>query len=319
MLATRGQLSIAASFFIAAAAAANAQGVGAGATHQLVNEIQALIEKGQRERLADPLFLEDLQAVLRRHDSPWRVTVFEDDFSGRGPEPARPWQVTRGEFRVDWRHGLRSLVSTSRAAADPAPRPEQREKVKSKDVAAALLGALMQQALSDNEQRADASQDRGASSQRMDAAVATPGEPAAVAAMVAIPNAFRLQVELSGRPVSGVAAPRLEIGPFQGANMHMGYRLIHQGNAAPAFTLLAVSGRGVSTVDTLDERIDLSDDQPHRLEWERDRSGRMRISLDDRLLMDVVDRRFRDSFDGLTVVNAAGDFALRSVRIDAAR
>jgi len=304
---------------------AAAQHSGGDDTTKLVDEIRTLLDKGERERLADPWFLRDLREVLQRYDDPWRTLILEEDFSARGSEPPPPWRVLRGEFLVDWRRGLRAVVEPGRAPPPPPqqqqrqepPREERRDD--SKDVAKALIGALMQQALSGESARDERPAEPAAEQPAPPAAATTPPEPAFVTAAVAIPNAFAISIELSARPVAGVATPRLELGPYQGADIQAGYRLVHESGASPSFTLLSASTRRTATVDLVDRAIDLTDGEPHRLEWTRDSAGRMRISLDGEVLIEVTDRRFRDPFDGLAVLNAAGDFALRRVRIDGAR
>ena len=72
-------------------------------------------------------------------------------------------------------------------------------------------------------------------------------------------------------------------------------------------------------MDLTDRPIDLRDNAPHTLQWSRDGRGTMKVSLDGKALMQVTDRRFKDPFDGLVVVNAAGDFALRRVVLNGGR
>ena len=313
-LRTVAQPLVAAAVILVVAAPAFAQSAGAGDMDALVDEVRRMVDKGERERLADPWFLKDLRALIDRYDNPWRSSILDEDFSARGPAAPRPWQVMAGEFLVDWRHGLRSVVSGYRSEPEPQP---QDKRSKRNDVAAAILGALVKQAISgDSQAQASASQPRGGSSS--DPATRS-AEPAAVAARVAIPNAFVISIDVSARPVSGVTQPRLEIGPFQGASTENGYRLIHQSGASPSFTLVSVSGQRVATVDLVDRAIDLQDNAPHTLKWSRDARGLMKISLDGTVLMQVTDRRFKDPFDGLVVVNAAGDFALRKVQIQGGR
>ncbi len=41
----------------------------------------------------------------------------------------------------------------------------------------------------------------------------------------------------------------------------------------------------------------------------------MEVWLDDQLLIRAVDRSFRDPFDGLSVLNGAGDFSLAYMQV----
>ncbi len=42
----------------------------------------------------------------------------------------------------------------------------------------------------------------------------------------------------------------------------------------------------------------------------------MVVKIDGAEIMNVIDRSFRDAFDGVVLVNSGGDYALRSITID---
>ncbi|MEE8225858.1 MAG: hypothetical protein V3R30_03480 [Kiloniellales bacterium] len=279
------------------AAPAQAQGVEPGNQVQtLVNELRAELDRAEKDRLADPWFLRDLRQILDRYDFPWQVRILHDDFSGQGPGPDAPWRVTAGEFLIDWRHGLRTVIKP----------PRQTQSQQQSDPTAALIGALLQQALT-GEQGGQQT---------------TSQEPtyAAMIAPARISNAFAIEIELSSRPVDGVSTGRLEFGPYQGEGANAGYRLVYSPGApagSPSLELLRVSSRGTtSTLEFYDQPLSLQDGQPHTLTWTRDRAGMMVVKLDGQVLMETTDRSYRDPFDGLAVVNSGGDYAFRRVTID---
>ena len=279
------------------AAPTQAQGVEPGNQVQvLVNELRAELDRAEKDRLADPWFLRDLRQILDRYDFPWQVRILHDDFSGQGPGPDAPWRVTAGEFLIDWRHGLRTVIKP----------PRQTQSQQQSDPTAALIGALLQQALT-GEQGGQQT---------------TSQEPtyAAMIAPARISNAFAIEIELSSRPVDGVSTGRLEFGPYQGEGANAGYRLVYSPGApagSPSLELLRVSSRGTtSTLEFYDQPLSLQDGQPHTLTWTRDRAGMMVVKLDGQVLMETTDRSYRDPFDGLAVVNSGGDYAFRRVTID---
>jgi hypothetical protein len=281
------------------AAPAQAQGVEPGNQVQaLVNELRAELDRAEKDRLADPWFVRDMRQILDRYDFPWQVRILHDDFSGQGPGPDQPWRVTAGEFLIDWRHGLRSVIEP--------PRQTQTQS-QQQDPTAALVGALLQQALTG---------DQGSQQ------TTTSQEPtyAAMIAPVRISNAFAIEIELSSRPVSGVSSGRFEFGPYQGEGANAGYRLAYSPGApagSPSLELLRVSTRGTtSTLEFHDQPLNLQDGQPHTLTWTRDRAGAMVVKLDGQVLMETTDRSYRDAFDGLAMVNGGGDYAFRRVTID---
>jgi hypothetical protein len=260
----------------------------------LVNELRGELDRAEQERLIDPWFLRDLRELLDRYDWPWQNRLLSDDFSGRGPGPDAPWQVTAGEFLIDWRYGLRSVIEPPRQAQTSA---EQ-------DPTKALIGTLLQQALTGQQGSQQAA-----------------AEPtfAAMIAPVPISNAFAMEVELSSRAVAE-SQGRFELGPYQGEAANAGYRLAYTPGApagSPSLELLRVSPRGtVSTLEFHDQPLNLEDGQPHTLTWTRDRAGAMSVHLDGQQLIQATDRGFRETFEGLAVVNSGGDYALRRIVVD---
>jgi hypothetical protein len=69
-------------------------------------------------------------------------------------------------------------------------------------------------------------------------------------------------------------------------------------------------------VDSVPGALNLEDGNHHFIEWTRDRNGRMTVTVDGTKLIDVTDRGFRDPFDGITMVNFEGDFAVRAVEVN---
>ncbi len=265
-----------------------------GQLQDLINEINIQLQRGERERLIDPWFLRDLRQTIERYEYPWSRRLFRDDFSGRGPQPDPPWQVRAGEFLIDWRLGLRSVVER------PQKAPEERP-VTQEEMARQLFGEILKKAIEDKEGQ------RG------------PPEPdyAAAIASLVITNAFMLRLEMTSRSLDGGGDDRFEFGPYQGDEASVGYRLIYMPGQAPSLVLNSISPRGtISTIEIYSETLDLEDDQAHVIQWSRNAGGHMAISVDGNEVISVTDRRFRDRFDGFIVVNAGGDYALRCITID---
>jgi hypothetical protein len=270
----------------------------------LIEELKTQLERGEKERLIDPWYLRDLRKTLRRYEYPWGKRLFSDDFSGRGPQPDPPWQVTAGEFLIDWRYGLRSVVE--RAA--PQAQQSQQTQRSDKDQMKQLFGQFLNQALTGQQTQ----------QQQQPAAPQGPGFAAAIAP-VAITNAFAIRIEMTARQ-TGDPEPRFEFGPFQGEGATAGYRLAYTPGApkgSASLELIGLSTRGtVSLIELYDRPLDLEDGKAHVIEWTRSRRGRMVVRVDGAEVIDVVDRRFRDDFNGFVLVNSGGDYALRSLVID---
>lgn len=278
--------------------------------NEMVQELNRQLDRGEQERLIDPWFLRDLRNVISRYDRPWTNIVLRDDFSARGPQPDPPWQVTAGEFLIDWRHGLRSVIEP---VATSQPQQSNSQKTDEKDIGKALLGALLQGAL----------QSGGSQQQQSQQQQQAPTGPsfAAVQAALSLSNAFSIDATLSLRALQRGGDDGFELGPYQGVNASSGYRLSYiagdsTAGAAGSLQLLKVSTRGgVSTLDYGSQPVSLLDGQPHSLQWTRDRDGNMTISIDGVIVIQVTDRSFRDPFDGFAVVNRGGDMAIRDITI----
>lgn len=266
----------------------------------LIQELKSQLERGEKERLIDPWFLRDLRQVLGRYEYPWTKRLFQDEFAGRGPQPDPPWEVTAGEFLIDWRHGLRSVVrpKATSGSGSGSGTGSGDEAVKQ------LFGRMLEQAITGEE--------RGSTGET---APADPGYAAAVA-RTPITNAFAIRLELTSRPVDSATRPRLEFGPYQGQNAESGYRLVYMPDASSSLELVSVSPRGTSTVEIHGQSLALQDGQVHTIEWTRTSTGAMVVTVDGTEVMNVTDRRFRDPFDGFAVVNSGGDYALRKLTID---
>jgi len=281
---------------------------GGGDINQLIDEVNVLLEKGERERLADPWFLRDLRSVVEKYDYPWRQRILHDDFSGPGTLPGSPWEVTAGEFLVDWRYGLRSVVSgATTAQAPPSAQPQKQST--SEDAAKSFFGAILRQALED--------QQGGTTSKAPPPSTAPAPSYASVAAEVPIPNAFAVRMEITSRSTD--TTERLEFGPYQGAARSAGYALVYAPGASPALAMVTVSSRGgTSTIEFADEALNLADGQTHTLIWTRSKSGAMSVTVDGRELVRTTDRSFRKPFRGFQIINRGGDYAIRQITIDGA-
>jgi len=302
-------LALAAAGFAAGPAAAQDAAKDSGDRLQgLIQELKGQLERGEKERLIDPWFLRDLRQTLRAYEYPWSKRRLGDDFSGRGPQPDPPWRVTAGEFLIDWRFGLRSVIE--HRAPQPQAQPQEQAKKPEGEAVKQLFGQILKQAIQGEEEKKPA---------QAPAPAAAPGF-AAVVAPVAISNAFALRLEMTSRSIEGGPPRRFEFGPFQGADATAGYRLAYNPGAAagtPSLELVRLGARGTSaTVEVYDKPLALEDGKAHVFEWTRDSAGAMVVRLDGAQVMGVTDRGYRDPFDGIAVVNSGGDYALRSITLD---
>jgi len=277
-------------------------GAQAGAQRQqdFVDKLKGLIDEAEKARAADPQFLGDLRGLAREYDSPRRRVVLSDRFEDGDFTDNPTWTVTQGRYWVEPGWGLRSAVKAG-AAAQSAPQPEPR---KGRDVAAAIFGQILQQAL-DPEGKLGSGQTGG---QTTGAAPAT-----AIQTAVAVTNAFVIEIDLSSWSAEG----RLEIGPYQGApkgaERAQGYVLAY--TPGGGLELLRVSARGFNIIDRRTDLTALEDKKTHRLLWTRNADGLMVVSIDGREVLKASDQSFRGPFDGLRMVNRGGDYILKRIAV----
>ncbi len=270
---------------------------------QLTDELSTLIDEAEKARAADYRFLRDLRDLVRRYGRPWRKEILFDDFRDGNFTENPTWTVKAGRFDVVWRDGLRSRIEVGTTAS---AQPQQSErKTSGEDVAKALLGALLQQALKDK------SKDKSQDNRQAGPAPAPRDTYAQIYTAIPISNAFAIRLDL--RSFEG--AGRLALGPYQGADQAAGYSLAYNPGATPSLELLRASPRGTALLDSYRKPLVLEDGKGHVIEWTRDPDGLMAVSVDGKMLLEVTDRGFRDPFDGFTLVNFGGDFALREIAI----
>ncbi|MBT7944447.1 MAG: hypothetical protein HN719_13965 [Alphaproteobacteria bacterium] len=272
----------------------------------LVDQLNALIDAGEKSRAADNQFLRDLRGLAKRYDTPRRTLLLSDDFQDGDFTRNPNWTVTSGQYWVERGWGLRSAVKTAPA---PAATTQQQKSNSGKDVAAAIFGQILQQAIDPEGRMSGTSQTAGGG-------VIT---PAAIQTRLDMAAAFAVELEFSSWLSEGSPGGRLEIGPYQGTAVGDGradgYVLAY--SQGGGLELIRTTGRGSAVIDSRPGPFHLEDKKPHRLEWTRRADGLMTVSLDGREIMAASDRTFKQNFDGLRLVNRGGDYIVKRIAVNA--
>jgi hypothetical protein len=261
-----------------------------GDMNKLIGELNALVDDAIKARAANPVFLEDLKALARKYSTPWprRLVseVFKDGDFTRNPV----WTVTSGEYRIEKGWGLRSV-----AVAATSQGSTRQSNSASDDPAAALLGVLLQSALGGKNQTRTPPPRHAAS---------------VIHTNASIDNAFDISFEISSWKPAG----QFSLGPFQGQRREAGYRLAY--TPGHPIELARVNSRGASLIDTSTGPVNLEDKKVHKMRWTRSQQGRMTITLDNKVLIDISDRSFRDPFQGLVIINNGTDVIVKTVTVN---
>lgn len=276
--------------------AAVAQEDASANLQQLIKDLNALIDKGEQERLGDPWFLKDLRDLTRQYENPWPSFVYGEEFQTDGAAPS-PWRVVQGEMRVDWRFGLRSLV---RAAPAAAAEPQQKT-----DPGRQLLGAILQGVLTSK-----------SGGQQTTTQAVDDTQPAVALAETPLSNALKISAEVTARALSDGTTAAFQIGVYQQAqSAHPGYRVSYRASDG-TLSLLRISSRGgVAVVETVTAPAGLDDGNTHSVVLSRGTDAVLQVAIDGATLIEVADRGFSDPWSGLILSNLGGDFALRRISV----
>lgn len=187
------------------------------------------------------------------------------------------WRVVSGNFEVR-NQGLRSMINV----------PSQR----SEDVGRRMLSDLLKEQLGVN---------------------VGGGEESAAAAHLPtrITPQFRITVALSGTAAEN---SHLDLGPYQGDRLNHGYRLIYRADQPDVLQLVFTDHNGTTAIGSGRFRIDRGGQQ--KLVWQRHPDGRMTVSRNGRVLIDVVDHKLDSDAAGFSLINAGGEWTLHEVIIE---
>lgn len=291
------------------------------AAQALARALEALIDEAERARAADPRFLQDLRNAIAAHAATFapRAALIRDDFSDGDFTHDPRWTVASGDFAVDPRLGLRTVVPVAGAGADAAGESEggltgigksALDAGKSvldagKDVVGGVLDAgkgVVGGLLGDGESEEDAVREE-------DAGTPAP-EPAEIYLSETVGAAFALEIALTARGGEGA---RFEVDLFQGETRGAGYRLTYLPGGDPVLALARFGRRGVTVLGAHDGAAALDDG--HILGLTRDAEGAMAVSVDGAVLIHAESRTPAGPFDGIALVNGGGDYAIREIAV----
>ena len=258
------------------------------------------MDEGERKRLANPWLLKDLRDLVSRYHIPWSKTVLSDDFSARSPAPNAHWKVTTGEFRLDWRYGLRSVAQSPRQQSQPSVSlvATTRRRRTATVRRAPQLGAQKYAAIRLFKPKTTCGQQK----RRLRNHCAARNL-----------EAFSFEADITARTLNGSGALQFELALYQGHN-RAGYELIIAGEDKSEQTVLGlirVDGRGAAPiVEKATVKFRFDPETPTTLLWTRHPNDEMEVAIRGTSILRTSDRSFRDAFDGAIIRNRSVDFTV---------
>ncbi|MDE0391863.1 MAG: hypothetical protein OXI57_07340 [Rhodospirillales bacterium] len=303
-----------------------AEAEGAVALEELARELEALIDEAESARAADPRFLQDLRDMIAAHvaEAAPREALIRDDFSDGDYTDDPSWEVVSGDFSVDRRLGLRTTIPLS--GADTETMRLSLDTILDKDTILETKDELLDDAgelldkgkdtvddlLSGEKTFGDLLSGDDDEEPEEDSGPDGP-EPAEIVLEADIANAFALEVEM----MSGIAHrdAQFEIDLFQGRGGASGYRLSYIAGDDPGLLLSRFGRRGAEVIGEHDDALALEDGASHTVALVRESDGTMTATVDGAELIRVTSSALEDPFDGVSLVNGGGDYAIRSIAI----
>lgn len=261
-----------------------------GDISDLLADLRELTEDGARTRAASPAFLDNLRDLTNRFDSSGggqaRGALLYDDFRDGNFTRNPAWHVMAGSWQVE-RNGLRTTIYLRQDQRRPRAGAGD-------DFVNLLLGSLL------NQGRVPPQEESW-----------EPERYTSIVTPVRMTNAFRIRMELSSRDSEG----QFDFGPYASNQRDAAYRVTYLPQAPNGLMLSRVTGQGMQVLGRSNGPVDLEDGRTHVIEWQRDRSGMMTVTLDGRPMIRASDRGVRVAFDGFMMVNSGGTYWIRSVSI----
>lgn len=261
-------------------------------SQQIIDELKRLTDRAERDRTASYRFIDQLRELITRYDWPWGRQILFDDFQDGDFRSNPAWNSDSNAFWVTRSVGLRTELAPYRDNGRTENQNQSTEE--------ALLGILIEGALGQHQGGGDTA--------------AVNPERADIYSVVPISNAFAMTIQLSslGR---GRQDGSFEWGPYQGRSIDSGYRLVYQGGNRPALKLVRYRSGMSAIIDLYDQGGLLEDGGIHEISWQRAADGLMTVLLDGRQVIQVRDRSYRQGFDGVSMSNRGGEYAVRSIAV----
>ncbi len=255
-------------------------------TEELIQRLNTLIDTAERQRAADPRFLEDLRDALDAYGTSQVPVFIKDNFTDGDITRNPAWTIATGKFGLEKTGGLRSIVRPAGTGSTQGGK---------QDTASSILDTIL---------------GSGKKSGPGGSLVST--QRAEIFTAAKITNSF----DILGSVLSRNTPADFEWVVYQGADRSSGYRLNYSSDAASAvFELSRFSRKGTAVIDGGPPPIAMEDGGAHKIGWKRAAGGLMTITFDGEELFSITDQGIKSGFDGIAMVNNTGDVLFRDIEV----
>ena len=261
----------------------------AGSMSDLLKNLRALIDKAQRDKAANPVFLSDLRALADKYDAGtgWPVKVAYDDFDDGDYTSNPAWTVVAGTWQVGNVGGAETLYS----------QVGQQASSKGSEILLNALGTLLRQ---------------------QGGQTTTETEQQDQAATILLPASIPDQFSLTLAMVSMGGSGQFNFGPIGGRHGDSAYQLSYIPGAAKGLVLSRIVNRQRQILASTGA-VKLEGGKSHTVQWNRGPGGKMTVALDGKTVISATDAGSRKAFTGFVMVNTGGSYGIRSIEINGAQ
>ena len=224
--------------------------------------------------------------VSQAPQGPWTTVLLQDEFTDGDFKTDPGWTAVSGDFWVDASYFLRTQRAVPRST-------QSGEQGSAEKRVADIFGKVVKEILSPQQgaQAADLSE---LYTQRQAG------------------NAFALEVTM--KVLSKQAGQNFELRMYHDPDRSSGYLLKLLTDKEQSLALIRFDQSGSSVIDMHRQERLLQTNKLHKVSWMRYADGRMKVLVGNTKVLNTQDNMFK-KFDGFSIVNGGGDYAVGSIRI----
>lgn len=256
----------------------------------LLDALDQKILKADEKMIAHPTFLDELRALVKQYRSKIRKIFISEDFSDGEYHTNPVWVTNSGSFHINRSRRLASHIAVERPVSS-----------KTSEETPTTLTEIFRDILSPR------------SEQKKDIETGSVEKYARIYTLAPIEPAFEVEFTFVSQSTWG----SMEVVLLGGKQAVPWYRLIY--HAAPSserpIEILRERDAKSFTIETASQYPNLDDGLPHRIQWSRDVSGRMRVVVDGKEILSTYEIYYKDNFSGVALINRGGTYEWGPIQV----